>query len=201
MNKYKTKKMIKALLRTIQKSATESKRAFFSIAIATFLLSVSSVVRAELIETVYLSPLDNSYTTSITDDPLRHAWTYPSDDELGDGHDIWTIDTRAFDENYYIDFVLSIQDSGWHPDNHRIYWNSIVLGETGFGTRGEWSFQALAGVHSIELEWLNPIPGGAWYQIDIVATQGALIQRVPEPNLLALFSLGVFGLLCTRRRN
>ncbi len=199
MDNHNVKKVIHALILTIRKCITSN--TLLSIAIATVLLSASSLSRAELIETVHLLPTNNSYATNTTDDPLRHAWTYPLNDALGDGHDIWTIDTNAFDANYYINIVLGIEDSGWHPDNHRIHWDNIVLGETGFGTRGEWSFAALTGVHTIELEWLNPIPGGAWYQIDITATQGALIQSVSEPGLLVLLSLGAFGLAWSRKRD
>lgn len=74
-----------------------------------------------------------------------------------------------------------------------------MLGNTGFGTAGAFAFDALAGLHTLEVEWLNPIPGGSWYKIDIDIARGPALSTVPLPAGLPLFAAGI-GLLAWMRR-
>ena len=160
----------------------------------------SSSSFAELISPVVLTPASNAYSTGATSDPLRHAWTYEAG--AGDGHDIWTFDMTGFDSNYLVTTSLYLQDYCCHADNYNLYWDSVFIGSTGIGTAFNSTFDTTAGIHTLEIEWTNPIPGGSWYNIAIDTTQGPLVTNgVPVPPTAALMLLGALGLVYRRQRS
>ena len=149
--------------------------------------------QAESIPVVILDKDNNNYSTSANNDPLREALTYQAG--VADGHDIWTFDLSAFDQSGPVSISLWLQDTGWDPDNHNAYWDGTLLGQTGVATRGSWSFEASAGLHQMEVEWLNPIAGGAWYDLSITA-----VQPVPVPAAAWLFGSALVGLAGFKRK-
>ena len=183
------------------------------------LLLLSNGVNAELIQEVVLSSGSNTYSTSATSDSLRHAWVYAAPYDDGSGDDIWNFDLTAFDANYYVNTSVSVQDYCCHADDYNLYWDGILLGNTGLGTLGEFSFDTTSSDHQLTVEWLNPILGGSWYNIFIEANQGSLVPgdndggggddgdggdggnttTVPVPSIIALFVAGLFGLGFARR--
>ena len=167
--------------------------------LAFIVLVYSSISSAELITPLVLTPASPSFSTSKNNNPTYPAWTYETG--AGDGHDIWTIDLTGFDSNFLVSTDLIIGDYCCHVDNYEIFWDSSSLGETGFGVQKLFQFDTSAAIHTLEIDWLNPIPGGSWYNISIeVAEGGRIIPAVPVPAAVWLFGSALIGFVGMSRR-
>ena len=170
----------------------------FTVILLAFSL-FSSRSFAEMLLPVVFTPFDFVYEAASNSDPLRPAHTFP--EGVADGHDIWTFDFSAFDPLYFLDTTLTLGDDCCEPDNHQVYWDGISLGETGLGIPGEWSFETTPDVHTLEVEWLNPIPGGALYNISLyVQTGSAIPAQLDEPFVASIFGFSMMGLGIARRK-
>jgi len=155
-------------------------------------LLFSGLSSAELITPVVLTPSNTSFSASAEFDPTYPARTYPDD------HDVWTFDLSAFDPNFLVSTDLSLGDYCCYADNYDLYWDGSFLGNTGVGTVGSFSFDVTAGIHTLEVDWLNPIAGGSWYNISIDVASGPAV--VPEPSTYLLFGIGLLGLIGISRK-
>jgi hypothetical protein len=168
--------------------------------IVTFIvLFYASLSSAEMLTPLALTPASPTFSTGATANPTYPAWTYETG--AGDGHDIWTIDLTAFDANFLVSMDLTIGDYCCHADNYEVFWNSSSLGETGFGVQKLFQFDTTAAIHTLEIDWLNPISGGSWYNIGISATEGpGNVPAVPVPAAVWLFGTALLGLVGLGKR-
>lgn len=162
-------------------------------------LFLPTLVSAELIQPVALSPAASSYATGAVSDPLRPAWTYPNGGLLddGSGNDVWQFDLSAFDPAFSVSVAVGVGDWGAHQDDYNLYWDGDLLGNTGLGTFTVFAFDTTADQHTLRIDWLNPIGGGSWYNIEINAATGA---PVPIPGVFVPFIAALLGLSLRRRR-
>lgn len=154
---------------------------------------------AELLPVLTLSPGSPQFSTSREFNPAYPAWTYPAGD--ADGHDVWTFDLTAFDSNFPVSTDLTLGDYCCHQDDYNIYWDNVLLGNTGLAVQRLFEFDTTAAIHMLEIEWLNPIPGGSWYNIDIRVAGGPPVGSVvPVPAAAWLFGTALIGLLGIGKR-
>lgn len=156
---------------------------------------------AESLPVLSLSPGTPSFSTGATSNATYTAWTYEAG--VASGHDIWTFDLSGWDSAFLVNVNLHIQDYYLPvPDNYKLYWDGGLLVETGVGTAYNGDFNVTAASHTLELEWLNPISGGSWYNIaiDTSGTNIPAVSAVPLPTGVLLFGAGLIGLLAAVRR-
>lgn len=158
--------------------------AFFILNMVLF----SSLSQAELITPVVLSPLNSSFSAIANQNTTYPAWVYEGD------NDIWTFDLTAFDTNASAN--LTIRDYAAPADDYNVYLDGVLLGNTGFGVEKLFQFETSAAIHTVGVEWLNPIAGGSWYIISIDVTPSA----VPVPAAAWLFGSGLIGLVGLAKR-
>ena len=170
--------------------------------LAFIVLFYSSISSAELLTPLALTPASPTFSTGATANSTYPAWTYEAG--AGDGHDIWTIDLTAFDSNFLVSTDLTIGDYCCHADNYEIFWDSSSLGETGLAVQKLFQFDTTAAIHTLEIDWLNPIDGGSWYNISIAVAEGdripGNIPAVPVPAAFWLFGTALIGFIGMSRR-
>lgn len=165
------------------------------IILAFIVLFYTSISTAEMLTPLVLTPASPAFSTGSTANATYPAWTYEAG--VSDGHDIWTIDLTAFDPNFLVSTNLTIGDYCCHADNYEIFWDSASLGETGFGVQKLFQFDTTAAIHTLEIAWLNPIPGGSWYNINI---EVASVSAIPVPAAFWLFGTALVGFVGISRR-
>lgn len=150
---------------------------------------------AETLSVISLGPGTTNFNTTGANTAAYPAWTYGGDS------DVWQFDLTAFAPNTQISTSFIVQDAYLsHADDYNLYWDGSLLGNTGVGGAGVFGFDALAGLHTLEVEWLNPIPGGSWYHINIDIARGPALSTVPLPATLPLFGVGLGILVWVRRK-
>ena len=169
---------------------------FYTISFLTLLFGLNSPSFAESLPTLSLSPSSNSFSTSANNNPTYPAWTYPTD------HDIWTFDLTAFDPNYLVSIDLTLGDYCCHADDYNLYWDGSSIGTTGFGIQKLFELDTTAAIHTLEVDWLNPISGGSWYNISINALSSEIpsVGEVPIPAAAFMFAPALLGFMGLRRK-
>lgn len=172
------------------------KKFFFIAAILILGFFVNLPVFAETLPVLVLTPSSNSFSTSAEFNSTYPARTY------GDDNDIWTFDLTAFDHNYLVSIDLTLGDYCCDADNYELFWDGSSIGETGIAVQKLFELDVSAAIHTLEIDWLNPIRGGSWYNISIEATQSTIpTSAVPVPAAVWLMGSGLVGLLGFSRKS